>query len=152
MSLLVFVALCLAVGAFGGAVTRPALAGWYRELRKPSWTPPARVFGPVWTVLYLLMAVAGWRLWRLEPAGAAMQLWGVQLVLNALWSYFFFALRAPGLALADIGALWLSLALLIASAAQLDPTAALLLAPYLVWITFAAALNLAIWRANRTSS
>lgn len=148
MALLVFVLLCLAAAAFGGAVTRPALGGWYRQLSKPAWTPPDKVFGPVWTLLYLLMAVAGWRLWLLEPSGPAVQLWGLQLVLNALWSYFFFALRSPGLALADIAALWLSLAALIALALPLDRTAALLLAPYLAWVSFAAALNLAIWRRN----
>ncbi len=148
MSLFVFVVLCLAAGGLGGAVTTPALAGWYRGLRKPSWTPPNWVFAPVWTLLYLLMAVAGWRLWKLDPHGAAVQLWGLQLVLNSLWSYFFFGLRSPGLALADIAALWLSIAALISVALPLDATAAWMLVPYLAWVSYASALNLAIWRWN----
>lgn len=148
MSLFVFVVLSFCAAALGGAVTRPALAGWYRELRKPSWTPPDKVFGPVWTLLYVMIAVAGWRLWLVAPGGEAVQLWGLQLVLNALWSYFFFGLRSPGLALADIAALWLTLVMLIGVALGLDQTAALLLLPYLAWISFASALNYAIWRRN----
>ncbi|GAC1318738.1 MAG: tryptophan-rich sensory protein [Chloroflexota bacterium] len=140
--------------AVGSAVTVPALDPWYRSLRKPDWTPPDRVFGPVWTILYVLMALAAWLVRRnavRHPARArtALLAWAVQLVLNAAWSATFFGRRDPAAGVVVITALWAALAATIVLAARVSRRAATLLLPYLAWTTFAAALNIAIWRRNR---
>ena len=137
---------CFAAAAFG-ARYRPG--EWYRALRKPRWNPPARIFAPVWSALYTLMAVAAWLVWRAVGPGPELALFAVQLALNAAWSWLFFGLRRPGLALADIGALWLALAATVAAFWHVRALAAWLLAPYLAWVTFAVALNAALWRLNR---
>ena len=144
-------AICFAAAGLGTYWSMQGLARWYGTLAKPSFTPPNRVFGPVWTLLYALMAVAAWRVWRtLPPARAAGPLawFGLQLALNVAWSGLFFGLRSPGLALVDIAALWLALAATLVAFWRIDRPAGVLLAPYLAWVTFAAALNLAIWRLN----
>ena len=124
---------------------------WYAALQKPAWNPPSWVFGPVWTTLYLLMAIAAWLVWRAHGfagAGAALTLYLVQLAANAAWSWLFFGRRDPGLAFADIVLLWVLIALTIALFHRHHRTAALLLVPYLLWVSFATALNFAIWRLN----
>jgi tryptophan-rich sensory protein len=124
---------------------------WYRALDKPPWTPPGWVFGPAWTALYLSMGVAAWLVWRerLGPrALVPLALFGAQLVLNGLWSWLFFGLRRPGLALADIGALWLAIAATVVAFWGVRPLAGALLLPYLAWVSFATALNADIWRRN----
>lgn len=140
--------LCLAVAAFGG-LFRPG--EWYAQLQKPAWTPPNWLFGPVWTVLYTLMAVAAWLVW--QQGGWAAQRWALgafllQLLFNGLWSPLFFGLRKPGLAFADIGLLWLALLATLILFWKVRPLAGALLVPYLVWVTFAAALNFTLWRLN----
>lgn len=126
--------------------------GWYQEIAKPAWTPPGWVFGPVWTVLYAMMGVAAWLVWKrhgFRGARLALTLFGIQLLLNAAWSWLFFGLRRPDLALVDILLLW---GVILATARAFHPlhrTAALLLVPYLVWVGFAAVLNAAIWQLNR---
>lgn len=142
--------------AFGAAATGALFepGEWYRELAKPPWTPPDAVFGPVWTLLYLTIAVAGWLLWRrreLPAARLALGLWGLQLVLNAAWSWIFFGLHRPGAALVEIGLLLGTVAATLAAAARVRPGVALLLAPYAAWVAFAAALNFAIWRLATAS-
>lgn len=149
LGLLGFVGACLAVSTTG-AVFRPG--DWYERLAKPPWRPPNWVFPPAWAVLYLCIAVAGWLVWREAGfAGAAVPLgiYAVQLALNAAWSAIFFGLRRPDLAFAEVVALWLSIAATIVAFHPVHAGAAWLLVPYLCWVTFAAALNLAIWRLNR---
>ena len=124
---------------------------WYRSLKRPGWSPPAWLFGPVWTLLYILIAIAGWRLalfWPAPAALAALVAWGVQIVLNAVWTPLFFGLRRPDLAFYEITILWLAIAATILLAAPVDGLAALLMLPYLAWAGFAAALNFSIWRLN----
>lgn len=124
---------------------------WYATLRKPSWNPPAWVFGPVWTALYTMMAVAAWLVWRRGGWAAQrrpLALFLVQLALNAGWTPLFFGLKSPGLALAEIGLLWLAIVGTLIAFARVSRAAAWLLAPYLAWVSFAAALNFALWRLN----
>jgi tryptophan-rich sensory protein len=124
------------------------MSGWYAQLRKPSWAPPPGVFGPVWTVLYLMMGLAAWGVWQRAGWTRALIPWTVQLVLNAAWTPIFFGLRQPGWAFADIVVLWLAIAATIAAFARVKVWTAWMMAPYLAWVTFAALLNFSIWRIN----
>jgi tryptophan-rich sensory protein len=137
--------LCLGIAAVQGIVTRPQIAGWYSELVKPSWTPPSSLFPVVWTALYIMMAVALWRLWeKAAPSSArtrAIGLFFVQLVLNAAWSPLFFGAHALRAALIEIVVLAIAIALTIMASARVDRIAAWLLAPYLAWVAYAATLN-----------
>lgn len=136
----------------GGAATSRSVGTWYQSLEKPSFNPPSSVFGPVWTVLYAMMGIAD-HLVDASGRGAdqarARRLYRVQLALNSGWSVLFFGLRSPGLALAGIVALWTSILMTIRAFRPHSGIAALLLVPYLLWTTFAAALNAAIWWKNR---
>ena len=147
ISLLLVLILVAAAAAFGG-LFQPG--DWYQALDKPAGNPPDWVFGPVWTVLYLTMAVAAWRVWRARGEwGVELWLWMAQLTSNALWSYLFFGLQRPGLALVDI---LLLLALIIWTAARfgrVDRIAGWLLVPYAAWVTFATYLNAGVWILNR---
>ncbi len=124
---------------------------WYTQLQKPSWTPPGYLFAPVWTFLYLSMGVAAWLVWKrggFSSAPVALTLFLIQLVVNGLWSWLFFGLYRPELAFVDIAVLWcLILASMIAFWRESTP-AGLLMAPYLLWVSFASALNFSIWRLN----
>ncbi len=144
-----FAVACLVAGS-SGAIFRPG--EWYERLNKPSWRPPNWLFGPVWMVLYAMIAISGWLVW-LEAgwSGAALGLglYAVQLVLNGLWSGIFFGLRRIGLACAEMALLWASILATIVVFYPVDALAALLLLPYLVWVTFALALNAAVLRLNR---
>ena len=142
-----FLAVCLGAGALGGIATTQSVATWYPTLAKPSWTPPGWLFAPVWTALYIAMAVAGWRVWR-RVGGRALTSFAVQLALNVAWSFLFFGLRQPVLGMIDITALWLAIVVTLASFRKVDGPAAWLLVPYLGWVTFASALNLAIALRN----
>lgn len=150
--LVLAVGLCLMVGAVGSLVTTPKIPTWYAGLAKPGWTPPDALFPIVWTTLYVLMAVALWRLWQLHRPSPrrrlAIGLWFVQLALNALWSPVFFGMEAIGAALAVILVLWLAIAAAIWAAARIDHVAAGLLTPYLLWVSYATALNAAILALN----
>ena len=149
IGLVLWVAACFAVAGLGSIPTAPAVEGWYRNLPKPSWTPPAGLFAPVWTALYLLMAVAAWRIWVRAGLGSpAVRLFLAQLALNAGWSWIFFGLRRPGWAAAEIVALWLCLLATTIAFWNEDRLASALLWPYLAWVSFASALNFAIWRMN----
>lgn len=150
-----FLLVCTVVAGVGGVVTAGAVRTWYPNLRKPSWNPPSRLFGPVWSVLYLMMAVAAWLIWRARDVGDvtnALGLFGAQLAFNLSWSVIFFGLRKPGWALGEIVLLWLLIAATILTFSMHDPIAAALLLPYLAWVTFAAVLNNAIFRLNKRSS
>ena len=147
------VLLPLAVGAAGGAVTAPAIPTWYRSLRKPAWNPPDAVFGPVWTALYLAMGVALALVRRRagsDRSGPLARLFGVQLALNFAWSAAFFGLRRPAAGVAVIVPLWLSIVATVVAFWRVRRLAGLLLLPYLAWTTFATALNIAVWRLNRS--
>ena len=148
LGLTAFVVLCFGVSVLGGRATLPALAEWYPALRKPPWTPPGWVFGPVWTLLYPVIAVAGWMAWREGRARFGPLLFLLQLALNALWPWLFFAERRLDLALACIVALCLAILGTIVAFWRSSRGAAILLVPYLAWVGFAAALNHAIWRLN----
>ncbi|QDV33935.1 TspO/MBR family protein [Tautonia plasticadhaerens] len=151
LALVGFLALCFSAAGVGGWLTARGLGAWYDSLRKPSWNPPGAVFGPVWTLLYASMAVAAWLAWRRSGwAGArgALLLFGLQLVLNVAWSGLFFGLRRPDLALLEIAALWLAILATLVAFARVRPLAGWLMAPYLLWVTFATALNFALWRLN----
>ena len=151
IGLVVWIGLCL-LGGWGGSVfTARSVGDWYAGLNKPSWTPPSAVFAPVWSALYVMMGVAAWLVWRERGlAGAAMPvaLFVAQLALNVAWSAIFFGLRRPGWAFVEIVALWALILATVIAFRRISPTAGYLLLPYLAWVTFAAALNLAIWRAN----
>ncbi len=124
---------------------------WYAGLLKPPWTPPNWLFGPVWTLLYIMMAIAAWLLWRNGGFSAhkkALIFFTGQLVLDAFWSYLFFGLHSPGFAFAEIILLWAVILLTVVLFYRRNHTAGWLLVPYLLWVSFAAALNLAIWRLN----
>ncbi len=150
-ALAVFLVLCFAAAAIGGVATSQSVSTWYQELAKPSWNPPSWVFGPVWTVLYVLMAVAGWLVWRERAAsgrGLALGLFGVQLALNGAWSWFFFAWRMPGAAFAELVLLWAAVVATTAAFWRVRRVAGALLVPYLLWTTFAGVLNFSLWRLN----
>ncbi len=145
-----FVALCLAVGAAGGLATATSVATWYPTLAKPAFNPPNWVFGPVWTTLYVLMAIAAWRVWRSGAPGARLALgaWALQLALNLCWSLVFFGLQRIGAALAEILVLFAAIVLTAHLFWRIDRPAGALFAPYIAWVAFAAVLNTALWRLN----
>jgi len=151
LGLVVSLTACYGAAVVGGLFTAGAVRDWYPTLAKPPWNPPAWVFGPVWTVLYGMMAVAVWLIWRQRrqrPVAAPIALFAVQLALNAAWSPLFFGLHRPDLALADIVLLWGALAATVWLFFRRRALAGVLLTPYLLWVSFAAALNFAIWRLN----
>ena len=146
-----FVAACLAISAIGGWITAQSVGTWYQTLRKPFFNPPDWVFAPVWTLLYLAIAIAGWRVWRrVGVAGApvAMACYALQLALNLAWSFLFFGGRIIGGALAEILILLVAIVVNAAVFRPIDRIAAWLLAPYAAWVAFAALLNFALWRLN----
>lgn len=148
VSLAAWLAICLAAAWLG---SRFSPDPWYAQLTKPVLVPPDWVFPPVWTALYLLMAVAAWQVWQrraLAGATPALGLFMVQLALNAAWPWIFFGLQRPGLAFAEIVALWLAIFATFLAFRRHSPRAGLLLAPYLLWATFAAWLNFWLWRLN----
>jgi tryptophan-rich sensory protein len=152
VGLVVSLTVVFAAAGLGSHFTARSVAEWYPTLAKPSWTPPGAVFAPVWTALYFLMALAAWLVWRkaggLGAARLSLALFAVQLALNAAWSVLFFGLRMPGLAFGELVLLWLAIVATLAAFWRVLPAAGLLLAPYLAWVTFAGALNFAIWRLN----
>lgn len=150
LGLLGWLALCAATAAISGYASRGA-PEFYAALVKPAWAPPAGLFGPVWTLLYMSMAVAAWLVWRergWSQARGALSLFVLQLALNALWSWLFFGWHQGALALADILALVGLVAATLASFARVRPLAAWLLAPYFAWVSFATALNYSVWQRN----
>jgi benzodiazapine receptor len=138
---------------FGAAYigSRFPVDAWYAALSKPAWNPPNWLFGPVWTVLYLLMALAAWLIWRkgnLMATALPLGLFVLQLALNAAWSWIFFGLHQLGLALVEILILWVAILATIAAFWRLNPASGWLMIPYLLWVTFASALNFVLWRLN----
>lgn len=148
MALVLFLVATFTAAAVGGLFMP---GSWYDSLAKPAWTPPDWLFGPVWTLLYCMIAVSGWLVWRetgLKGARLAFAVFALQLVLNGLWSWLFFGLHRPDLALVDIVLLEMTILCLIVLFWPISRLAAVLLVPYLAWVAFATALNGAIWQLN----
>jgi tryptophan-rich sensory protein len=150
-TLFIFIVICLFVGWLGGAATESSRTSWYAGLQKPYLNPPDWIFAPVWTVLYLSMAIAGWRIWNVDDlsSGRMRFLFVVQLALNGVWSFLFFGLRDALSGLADIMLLWFFLLALVRLSWQKDRLSGHLLMPYLLWVSFATYLNAAIYWLNR---
>jgi len=151
LGLAIIILVCLAVGGLGAIATTPEIEGWYKTIAKPSWNTPDYVFGPVWTTLYVMMAVAAWLVWK--PAGVKaatlpLTLFAVQLLLNIAWSWIFFGAHQPGWAFGEIVLLWLAIVATTVAFFRSSTLAGGLLVPYLAWVSFASALNFAIWRLN----
>jgi tryptophan-rich sensory protein len=147
----VFVAACLAVGGISGHFAGAHDDLWYRRLAKPSYTPYSWLFGPVWTTLYVMMGLAAWLVWTrgdLGRVGLPLGLFALQLVLNSLWSPLFFGLHAPLLAFVDLVFLWLAIVLTTWAFFRVRAAAGWLMAPYLLWVSYAGLLNAAIVRMN----
>jgi tryptophan-rich sensory protein len=154
IALVFFVALCLGIGALGAAVVATSVDTWYAELAKPSFTPPDHVFGPIWTVLYVLMAIAAWRVWRVadrDTRRGPLTLFALQLALTLGWTVVFFGLEKIGAALATIVVLDVGVVVTTLAFRSIDRWAGLLMVPYLAWVAFATVLNIAIWRLNPTA-
>jgi tryptophan-rich sensory protein len=153
VKLIVSVAIPLAVGGLSGFATAHGVAQWYPTLVKPSFNPPSWVFGPVWTVLYIMMGVAAFLIWRtgLDVGGVKIALiaFAVQLALNGLWSILFFGLQAPGWAMVEIVLLWIAIVATAVLFWRISPLAGVLLVPYWGWVSFAAILNASLWWLNR---
>lgn len=149
--LMLFIAGCLAVGFVGGLATSSSLQSWYVGMRKPLLNVPNWVFAPVWSFLYLLMAIVGWRLWSVSSDHRLRlrMLFGCQLILSALWSPLFFGLRNPLAGLVDIVLLWGVLLALTRVSWREDRVSGVLLVPYFLWVSFATYLNFALWWLNR---
>ncbi|MEO8545962.1 MAG: TspO/MBR family protein [Burkholderiaceae bacterium] len=150
LGLLAWLLVAFAAAGVGGFASASA-GDFYRELVRPSWAPPGWLFGPVWSVLYALMGVSAWWVWRARGfagARAALGLFVVQLAVNALWTWLFFVWRLGAVAFVEILLLWLLIGVNIVLFSRFSRFAALLLAPYLAWVTFACALTLAAWRLN----
>jgi translocator protein len=143
-----WLALCFAASWSAALVST---GGWYAALHKPAWNPPAWVFGPAWTLLYILMATAAWLVWReggWQAQGRALKLFIAQWFLNALWTPLFFGLHLTGVAFAEIALLWVMIALTLKAFWKVKTAAGMLMLPYLAWVTFATVLNYTLWRMN----
>ena len=152
MSLVVFLCICLFAGYSGSRYTSLSVKTWYPTIKKPSWNPPNWLFAPVWTVLYISMAVAAWMVWEKVPGALSrgpMLAFALQLLLNVAWSAIFFGLRDIRLAFKEIIILWAAILVTIASFWTVYPLAAMVLIPYALWVSFAAFLNYKICRMNR---
>lgn len=147
-----FIVLAEGAGIIGSIFTAPSIQGWYATLMRPELAPPNWLFAPVWTTLFFLMGIAAFLVWRKgwhrTEVKLALGIFGVQLVLNTLWSILFFGLRSPGAAFIEIIFLWLAIVATIVAFARVARPAAWLLAPYIAWVSFAAYLNYMIWTLN----
>lgn len=151
--LFLFLGICLSVGWLSSIATEISREVWYAGLQKPPLNPPDWIFAPVWTALYIFMAIAGWSLWKkaIPDRGRLRFLFVTQLILNGVWSFLFFGLRNPFISLIDILLLWAGLFVLTMRAWKTVRIAGFLLTPYLIWVSFAVYLNAAIWWLNRSS-
>jgi tryptophan-rich sensory protein len=143
--------ICFAVAGFSSRWTMSEIPGWYQTLMRPAIAPPNWIFGPVWTLLYALMAIAAWQVWQLPSS--PLRSWGMalflaQLALNFAWTWIFFRQHAIGAALVELVLLWIAIGVTALVFGRVAPVAAWLLAPYWAWVSFAAVLNAAYWRLN----
>ncbi len=152
LKLLVSIILCQLAGLIGSLATVPSIPTWYESSKKPSFSPPNWIFGPVWTGLYTLMGISLFMVWQRRvdhsQSKTALILFFIQLILNALWSVAFFGVRSPLLGLFDIVLLWIAILLTIKSFFGISKAAALLLLPYILWVSFAVLLNFSLWILN----
>lgn len=151
ISFVIFILICFTVQIVGSFWTKETVSTWYPKLIKPAWTPPDWVFGPVWSSLYIMIAVSGWLIYRAQYSHertVALVFYGAQLALNFIWSFLFFSLRSPTLGLIDISLLCLLILLTIIKAWSVSRLASLLLIPYLAWVMYATTLNAGIWLLN----
>ncbi len=146
--LVLFLIVVFSVSVIGGLFTASSVGTWYEGLARPSWRPPNWLFGPVWTLLYAMMAVSAWLVWKKAGFGPALLMFAVQLLINGIWSPVFFGAQSLGGGLVVIVALWFAIVGTIAMFWPVSLAAALLLLPYLAWVSFATVLNAAIWRMN----
>ncbi len=150
--LVVSIIVCQLAGVIGSIFTTPAIPSWYATLKKPSFTPPNWLFGPVWITLFVLMGTAAFLVWdkglNNKQVKIALSIFAVQLVLNVLWSAMFFGLRSPLAGLIEIVILWTAILFTILSFFKVSQAAGFLLIPYILWVSFAAVLNFSIWRLN----
>ncbi|MBA3238429.1 MAG: tryptophan-rich sensory protein [Parachlamydiaceae bacterium] len=152
-SFIFFIIVCLIVQIVVSHWTKESVSAWYPTLVKPSWTPPDWIFGPVWSLLYIMIAISGWLIYKAEYShnrSLALMLYAGQLALNLIWSFLFFSLRSPILGLIDIILLNIFIILTIIKAWSVRPLASLLMIPYLFWIMYATSLNAGIWLLNRS--
>jgi benzodiazapine receptor len=153
VKLVISLILCQLAGIMGSISTKPAISSWYVALKKPFFTPPAWVFTPVWIVLYILMGFAAFLIWRTgwqqRQSQSALILFGIQLILSALWSFMFFGLRSPLAGFIEISILSVAVLLTIQSFLRISRIAGFLLIPYFLWVAMASGLNLSIWVLNR---
>ncbi len=147
LGLAAWIAICFLVAAVGAAASIDA-GSFYAQLVRPGWAPPASVFGPVWTVLYILMAIAAWLVWRVHPHSRALGLFIAQLAANGLWSWVFFKWHQGALATVNVAVLGLLLLVTLLAFWKRSRVAGALLAPYFLWVTFASALTFAVWKLN----
>jgi tryptophan-rich sensory protein len=151
--LVISIAIPVSVGAISGFFTISGVESWYQTIVKPSWNPPNRIFGPVWTTLYIMMGVALYLIWKSESSDilkkTAIILFSFQLILNFLWSLIFFNQHLIGWALVEIIMMWVAILLTIFAFANVSKTAAWLLVPYIAWVSFATILNYTIWQLNK---
>ncbi len=151
LKLIISLALPLTVGAVAGIFTARAIPTWYATLNQPSFNPPNWLFGPVWTLLYLLMGISLYWIWSMAPGkerNLALMAFGVQLLLNFGWSFLFFYYKTLGLALVEIAILWVSIVVMLMLFRRVKPLAAYINIPYLLWVSFATILNAAYFRLN----
>lgn len=152
LRLIASIVICQAAGFIGSLFTRPSVSTWFSTLNRPSFAPPNWLFFPVWTILFLLMGISAFLVWRRgmgeSPVRIALALFGIQLALNVLWSVLFFGLKSPPAAFVEIIVLWVAILSTILSFARVSMTAAMLLLPYILWVNFAAILNFYFWRLN----
>ncbi|MBC18902.1 MAG: sensory protein TspO [Planctomycetaceae bacterium] len=152
IGLIVSVAICYGAALLGNLATMPQIPTWYSGIAKPSWTPPDWVFGPVWSLLYAMMAIAAWLIWRNEDRKKStipLVWFAVQLILNSFWSVLFFGMQKPSWSMVEVFFLWLAIFMTIRAFWPLSRWAASMLVPYLLWVSFASVLNVAIWQLNR---
>jgi tryptophan-rich sensory protein len=152
IKLIAAILLCELAGGIGSLFTYPSIEGWYAKLQKPSFNPPNWVFAPVWVTLYLLMGISAYLVWeknrKSKEAKKSLSIFGMQLVLNMLWSIVFFGLQSLLFGLIDIILLWIAIVVTVFKFFRISRTAGLLLIPYVLWVTFAMILNFYIWRLN----
>jgi len=151
LPLLVFILITLFAGFIGSFFTTPSIASWYAFINKPSFSPPNWLFAPVWSLLYILMGIAAFLIWQKRDnlkTKPALMFYGIQLILNTLWSIIFFGMHNPGLAFLEIIILWSFILITLIKFYKINKTSGILFIPYLIWVSFASILNFAVWMLN----
>lgn len=148
-TLIIFILICQASGILGAVFTAKSIPNWYSKLKKPSFNPPNWLFGPVWTLLYTLMGISGYLLWQNSHSSTAIILFFIQLILNAIWTPLFFGAKQLGWGFVEIILMWIAILLTIIFSWNISLWSAILLIPYLLWVSFASLLNFYLWKLNK---